>query len=58
MAIIGVGARGESLYRVALKDRKYVEFVAVCDPDDARLEFIAKEMEDDGRQRPKTFLCI
>ena len=55
MAIIGVGGRGEGLYRVALKSRKYVEFVAVCDPDDKRLDFIAKEMEDDGRLRPALY---
>jgi len=55
MAIIGVGGRGEGLYRVALKMRKNVEFVAVCDPDDKRLDYIAKEMEDDGRPRPKCY---
>ena len=55
MAIIGVGGRGEGLYRVALKMRKYVQFVAVCDTDDQRLEFIAKEMEDDGRARPALY---
>ncbi len=55
MAIIGVGGRGEGLYRVALKGRKYVDFVAVCDPDDERLEYIAKEMEDDGRPRPAIY---
>lgn len=55
MAIIGVGGRGEGLYRVALKKRDYVEFVAVCDPDDKRLDYIAKEMEEDGRPRPALY---
>ena len=55
MAIIGVGGRGEGLYRVALRKREYVDFVAVCDPDDERLEYIAKEMQDDGRPRPACY---
>lgn len=31
VVLIGVGARGEGLYRVDLKKRTNVEYVAVCD---------------------------
>lgn len=55
MAIIGVGGRGEGLYRVALKKRDYVNFVAVCDPNDKFLERITKEMVDDGRPCPAVY---
>ena len=31
MALIGVGARGDGLYHVSLKQLDYVDYVAVCD---------------------------
>ena len=31
VALIGVGARGAGLYRVALKMRENVEYIAVCE---------------------------
>ena len=52
IALIGVGGRGEGLYRVALKFRDDVVFVAVCDEYIDRCEYVAKEMEDDGFDRP------
>lgn len=33
VALIGVGGRGEGLYRVAMKMRTDLDFVAVVDPD-------------------------
>ena len=55
MALIGVGARGEGLYRVALKNRNYVECVAVCDFYKDRTVTIADQMEKDGRPRPACY---
>ena len=50
MALIGVGARGEGLYRVALKQRDYVDFVAVCDSYVDRCETLAEKMVQDAVQ--------
>ncbi len=55
IAIIGVGGRGEGLYRVALKYRKDVEFVAVCDEYMDRCEYVAKKMQEDGFACPKQY---
>ena len=55
VALIGVGGRGEGLYRVALKFRKNVDYVAVCDSYLDRCEYVAKEMEEDGRPRPALY---
>ena len=55
MALIGVGARGEGLYRVALKQREYVDFVAVCDGYMDRCETLADKMVEDGRPRPACY---
>ena len=55
VALIGVGGRGEGLYRVSLRDRKYLHFVAVCDGYADRCEYIANEMEEDGRPRPALY---
>ena len=52
MALIGVGARGEGLYRVALKQRDYLDIVAVCDSYADRCETLAEQMVKDGRPRP------
>ena len=55
MALIGVGARGEGLYRVALKQRGYVDFIAVCDSYADRCETLAEQMVKDGRPRPACY---
>ncbi len=55
MALIGLGQRGEGLYRVALRSREYVEFVAVCDTYMDRCESLAAQMEKDGRKRPALY---
>ena len=55
IALIGVGGRGEGLYRVALKYRKDVDFVAVCDDYMDRCEYVAKEMQEDGFACPKLY---
>ncbi|MBQ9729147.1 MAG: Gfo/Idh/MocA family oxidoreductase [Clostridia bacterium] len=55
VALIGVGGRGEGLYRVALKFRDDAEYVAVCDSYIDRCEYIADEMVEDGRPRPKMY---
>ena len=55
MALIGVGGRGEGLYRVALKQRDYVDFVAVCDSYIDRCEAVAEQMVGDGRPRPACY---
>lgn len=55
VGLIGVGGRGEGLYRVSLKDRKYIDIVAVCDEYIDRCEYVSKEMQEDGRQEPKLY---
>ena len=55
LAMIGVGGRGEGLYRVSLKQREYLDIVAVCDTYMDRCEYIANEMEEDGRPRPALY---
>ncbi len=55
VALIGVGGRGEGLYRVALKYREDVEYVAVCDKYEDRCTYIADEMVTDGRPRPQLY---
>ncbi|MBQ8657883.1 MAG: Gfo/Idh/MocA family oxidoreductase [Clostridia bacterium] len=49
VALIGVGARGEGLYRVALKFRKDIEIIAICDEYIDRCEYVVEEMKKDGR---------
>lgn len=55
VAIIGVGGRGEGVYRVAMKYLPNLEFVAVCDKYPEHCNYIADEMVRDGRQRPLVF---
>ena len=55
VALIGVGGRGEGLYRVALRFREDAEYVAVCDSYMDRCEYVAKEMEGHGRPRPTLY---
>ncbi len=55
IALIGVGGRGEGLYRVALKFRDDVDFIAVCDEYIDRCEYVAKEMQEDGFAYPKLY---
>ncbi len=55
IALIGVGGRGEGLYRVALRQREYLDFVAVCDNYLEKCEYIANEMVEDGRPRPAIY---
>lgn len=55
VALIGVGGRGEGLYRVAMRKIDGLSFVAVCDEAKDKCEYIAKEMEEDGRPRPKIY---
>ncbi len=54
--VVGCGGRGEGLYRVALKFRKDLEYVATCDPYEDRAEFLAKEIEEDGHQKPHVYV--
>ena len=54
IAIIGLGNRSLGLYN-ALKNREYVDIVAVCDVYEDRCEDMAKRIEDDGRHRPLLF---
>ena len=54
IAIIGLGKRSRGLYSV-LKNREYVDIVAVCDLYEDRCEDMAKRIEDDGRHRPSLF---
>lgn len=49
IALIGVGGRGEGLYRVALKFRKDIEIVGICDEYIDRCEYVVDEMKRDGR---------
>lgn len=55
IAIIGVGGRGEGLYRVALKFRADLEYVAVCDEYLDRCEYVANEIKEDGHHYPKLY---
>lgn len=55
IALIGVGGRGEGLYRVALKFREDVTFVAVCDEYIDRCEYVANEMKEDGFGYPALY---
>lgn len=55
VALIGVGCRGEGLYRYVLRLRKDLEFVAVCDDYFDRCESIAKQMQEDGFVFPKLY---
>lgn len=55
IALIGVGGRGEGLYRVALKFREDCEYVAVCDNYLDKCEYVAKEMMEDGRAYPTLY---
>ena len=55
IALIGVGGRGEGLYRVSLKQRGYLDIVAVCDNYLEKCEYIANEMVEHGRPRPAIY---
>lgn len=55
VALIGVGGRGEGVYRVAMNARKDLEFVAVCDKVEKYCDYIAEEMVRNGRQRPMCY---
>ena len=55
IALIGVGGRGEGLYRVSLKQREYLDIVAVCDNYLEKCEYIANEMVEHGRPRPAIY---
>ena len=55
VALIGVGGRGEGVYRVAMNHRKDLEFVAVCDTVKKYCDYIADEMVGHGRARPMQF---
>lgn len=55
LALIGVGGRGEGLYRVSLKQRNYVEIIAVCDSVEDRCQYISDELVRDGRMRPACY---
>lgn len=55
VALIGLGGRGAGLYRVALKNRKYVEYVALCDPYADKCNNTKKCMEEQGRPSPEIY---
>ena len=55
VALIGVGGRGEGLYRVAMKMRTDIDFVAVVDPDQKMIDRIVKEMKDNGHGNPAVY---
>ena len=54
-AIIGCGARGTGLYGVALKFRKDLDYVAVCDTYEDKANFLAQKIANDGHSKPKTY---
>jgi len=54
IAIIGLGNRSLGLYN-ALKNREYVDIVALCDLYEDRCKDMAKRIEGDGRHRPLLF---
>ncbi len=55
VALIGVGGRGAVLYHAALKFRKDVDYVAVCDNYVDRCEKLADDMVKDERPRPTIY---
>lgn len=55
VVIIGVGGRGEGVYRVAMRYLPNLNFVGVCDKYAEHCAYIADEMEKDGRPRPVIF---
>ena len=46
MGLIGLGARGSSLYKLAIAERDYVEIVGVCDRYEDRVADVAKSVRD------------
>ncbi len=55
VGLIGLGGRGAGLYRVALKNRKYVDYVAVCDNYKDKAEKVGASMVNDGRPQPAVY---
>ena len=49
VALIGVGGRGQDLYRTSMSKIENLCFVAVCDSSQENGEKTAKEMEENGR---------
>lgn len=50
--MIGLGGRGDGLYRGALKQRDYVDFAGICDTYPDRCESLSAKMIEDGRPAP------
>jgi len=55
MAIIGCGGRGNGLYRVSLKQRPYVDIVALADPYVDKAEAVADLVVAENKPRPKVY---
>ncbi len=55
VALIGLGGRGEGLYRVSLKQRDYVEIVGLCDDYMDRCEYVADKVVENGGKRPPMY---
>ena len=55
VALIGVGGRGQDLYRASMSKIENLCFVAVCDSSQENGEKTAKEMEENGRKRPAIY---
>lgn len=55
VALIGLGGRGSGLYRVALKNRKYVDYVALCDNYEDKCNYVISLMKEAGRPEPVVY---
>ncbi len=55
LALIGLGGRGEGLYRVSLKQRDYIEIVGLCDNYIDRCEYVANSIVENGGKKPPMY---
>ena len=55
LALIGLGGRGEGLYRVSLKQRDYVQIVGLCDDYMDRCEYVADKVVENGGKKPAMY---
>ncbi len=55
VALIGLGGRGEGLYRVAMKFMDDLNFVGLCDPFIDKAEYVANKIKADFGYTPPVF---
>lgn len=55
VALIGVGGRGEGVYRVALRQLPFLKFVGVCDKVRTSCKYVVSKMAEQGKGSPEIF---